>query len=131
MLNTRRIGSRVPTRPLTRQYSNGLEQAVRAVQDTQAAVESAPPVQQHALTQLTPRAHALTRPDLRVTKREWEVLQGICDGLNNNEIGQRVFLSENTVKTYCQKLYKKLGVTQASSPRCAAVAVAFRKGLVA
>lgn len=113
MLNTRRIGSRVPSRPLAR------------------PVQSAQPAQYHAPTQLTPRAHALTRPDLRVTKREWEVLQGICDGLTNKEIGQRVFVSENTVKTYCQKLYKKLGVTKAGSPRCAVVAVAFRKGLVA
>lgn len=42
------------------------------------------------------------------TLREIEILRLIAEGLTNREIGERVFLSENTVKTYIQGLYQKL-----------------------
>ncbi len=42
------------------------------------------------------------------TLREIEILRLIAEGLTNREIGERVCLSENTVKTYIQGLYQKL-----------------------
>jgi DNA-binding NarL/FixJ family response regulator len=60
------------------------------------------------------------------TMREIEVLQLICDGLANREIGQRLFLSEETVKSHVRHLLAKL---QARS-RAHAVAVGFRRGLI-
>ena len=61
------------------------------------------------------------------TSREIEVLQLISDGLVNREIGQRLFLSEETVKSHVRHLLAKL---QARS-RAHAVAVGFRRGLIA
>ncbi len=60
------------------------------------------------------------------TPREIEVLQLICDGLVNREIGDRLFLSEETVKSHVRHILAKL---QARS-RAHAVAVGFRRGLI-
>ena len=60
------------------------------------------------------------------TMREIEVLQLISDGLVNREIGNRLFLSEETVKSHVRHLLAKL---QARS-RAHAVAVGFRRGLI-
>ena len=61
------------------------------------------------------------------TAREIEVLQLISDGLVNREIGVRLFLSEETVKSHVRHLLAKL---QARS-RAHAVAVGFRRDLIA
>jgi len=61
------------------------------------------------------------------TLREIEVLQLVADGLVNREIGQRLFLSEETVKSHVRHLLAKL---QARS-RAHAVSVGFRRGLIA
>ena len=60
------------------------------------------------------------------TPRETEVLQLISDGLVNREIGERLFLSEETVKSHVRHLLAKL---QARS-RAHAVAVGFRRGII-
>jgi DNA-binding NarL/FixJ family response regulator len=60
------------------------------------------------------------------TPRELEVLQLISDGLVNREIGDRLFLSEETIKSHVRHLLVKL---QARS-RAHAVAVGFRRGLI-
>ncbi len=60
------------------------------------------------------------------TMREIEVLQLISDGLVNREIGTRLFLSEETVKSHVRHLLAKL---QARS-RAHAVAVGFRRGII-
>ena len=60
------------------------------------------------------------------TMREIEVLQLVADGLVNREIGQRLFLSEETVKSHVRHLLAKL---QARS-RAHAVAVGYRRGLI-
>jgi DNA-binding NarL/FixJ family response regulator len=60
------------------------------------------------------------------TMREIEVLQLISDGLVNREIGQRLFLSEETVKSHVRHILAKL---QARS-RAHAVAVGFRRGII-
>ena len=60
------------------------------------------------------------------TMREVEVLQLISDGLVNREIGQRLFLSEETVKSHVRHLLAKL---QARS-RAHAVAVGLRRGII-
>ena len=60
------------------------------------------------------------------TMREIEVLQLISEGLVNREIGQRLFLSEETVKSHVRHLLAKL---QARS-RAHAVAVGFRRGII-
>ena len=60
------------------------------------------------------------------TAREIEVLQLVSEGLVNREIGDRLFLSEETVKSHVRHILAKL---QARS-RAHAVAVGFRRGLL-
>jgi DNA-binding NarL/FixJ family response regulator len=74
-----------------------------------------------------PFAPPLRELEQEPTGREIEVLQLVADGLVNREIGQRLFLSEETVKSHVRHLLAKL---QARS-RAHAVAVGFRRGLIA
>ncbi|MBL85659.1 MAG: helix-turn-helix transcriptional regulator [Winogradskyella sp.] len=46
--------------------------------------------------------------ELDITTREYEVLQYISDGLSNKEIGEKLFLSESTIKTHVSNLLVKL-----------------------
>ncbi len=52
------------------------------------------------------------RPELGddLTEREWEVLALVADGLTNREIGERLYLSEKTVKHHMTNLLAKLHV---------------------
>ena len=47
--------------------------------------------------------------ELGITPREHEILGLIAEGLSNREIGERLFVSENTVKTHSSRLFDKLG----------------------
>jgi DNA-binding NarL/FixJ family response regulator len=73
--------------------------------------------------QFTP---ALRELEQAPTMREIEVLQLVADGLVNREIGERLFLSEETVKSHVRHLLAKL---QARS-RAHAVSVGFRRNLI-
>lgn len=77
--------------------------------------------------EVIPFAPPLRELEQEPTAREIEVLQLVSDGLVNREIGQRLFLSEETVKSHVRHLLAKL---QARS-RAHAVAVGFRRGLIA
>ncbi len=46
---------------------------------------------------------------LGITPRELEILQLIAEGLSNKEIAERVYVSENTVKTHSSSVFNKLG----------------------
>ena len=47
--------------------------------------------------------------ELRITPRELEILGLIGEGLSTREIAERLFVSENTVKTHASRLFEKLG----------------------
>lgn len=48
--------------------------------------------------------------DYGLTQRETEILEQISRGLNNNQIAQKLFVSENTVKFHIKNIYIKLDV---------------------
>ena len=48
--------------------------------------------------------------ELGISQRELEVLQLIATGLSNQEIGERLFVSESTIKTHVSNLFVKLDV---------------------
>lgn len=50
--------------------------------------------------------------ELGLSKREFEVLNGIAFGLSNKEIGEKLFLSESTIKTHVSNLFVKLNATR-------------------
>lgn len=63
---------------------------------------------------LVPAPADFVRDDAKVaslglTPRELEILGLIAQGLSNREIAERVFVSENTVKTHSSRVFDKLG----------------------
>ncbi|HET8894967.1 MAG TPA: LuxR C-terminal-related transcriptional regulator [Gaiellaceae bacterium] len=76
--------------------------------------------------EVIPLQPAVRELEQEPTLREIEVLQLISDGLVNREIGERLFLSEETVKSHVRHLLAKL---QARS-RAHAVAVGLRRGII-
>ncbi len=49
---------------------------------------------------------------LKLSAREKEVLLAIADGLSNKEIGEKLFLSESTIKSHSTNLFAKLNVSR-------------------
>jgi NarL family two-component system response regulator LiaR len=49
------------------------------------------------------------REDLGITRREFEILELIAQGLSNREIAGKLYVSENTVKTHSSRVFDKLG----------------------
>lgn len=63
---------------------------------------------------------------LGITKRELEILELIAQGMSNREIAQKLFVSENTVKTHSSRLFDKLGARR----RTQAVQLGQEMGLI-
>ena len=63
---------------------------------------------------------------LGLTPRELEILELIAAGLSTREIAERIYLSENTVKTHAGRLYDKLGARR----RTQAVQLGQQLGLI-
>ncbi|QHN34857.1 response regulator [Gordonia pseudamarae] len=61
-----------------------------------------------------------------LTDREREVLRLLADGMSNKGIGQKLFISESTVKFHIRNIIRKLGV----SKRTDAVYIASKRGLI-
>jgi ATP/maltotriose-dependent transcriptional regulator MalT len=61
-----------------------------------------------------------------LSKRELEVLGLISDGLSNEEIAEKLFISLNTIKTHTSNLFEKLEVKR----RTQATEKAKRLGLI-
>jgi len=49
--------------------------------------------------------------NVNLAKREKEIVFHICQGYRNKEIAQKLNISEQTVKSHCNRIYKKLGVS--------------------
>lgn len=79
----------------------------------------APAVAHRLLDRMRDRGTALS-------PRETEILQLVADGLSNEQISRRLFLSQATVKSHLVHVYAKLRVNS----RTAAVAAAQAQGLI-
>jgi two-component system, NarL family, response regulator LiaR len=80
------------------------------VQQVEVEVPVAVPVASPAPAEAGPFAPDPARREaLGITKRELEILELIAAGLSNKEIADRIFVSENTVKTHSSRLFEKLG----------------------
>jgi len=76
-----------------------------------------------------PQAFILNEAKLReltITRRELEILELIAGGLSNREIAEKLFVSENTVKTHSSRLFDKLSARR----RTQAVQVGKELGLI-
>jgi DNA-binding NarL/FixJ family response regulator len=74
----------------------------------------------------SPPADPRSREHAGLTKRELEVLRLVADGLNNQAIAERLFVSDHTIHRHLANIFNKLSV----SSRAAAVAQAARHGLL-
>jgi two-component system, NarL family, response regulator LiaR len=62
---------------------------------------------------LQPFAPDTTRQQtLGITARELEILNLVAGGFSNREIATQLFVSENTVKTHCARVFDKLGAAR-------------------
>lgn len=46
----------------------------------------------------------------QLTRRDQDVLQALMDGLDTNTLAERLGLTPSSAQTYCQRVYRKLGV---------------------
>jgi DNA-binding NarL/FixJ family response regulator len=91
--------------------------AVRAAAAGQSAL--APAITERLIDRMRPPATALSA-------RESEVLTLVADGLSNQQIAQRLFVSQATIKSHLVHIFTKLD----ADSRTAAVAVAIQRGLI-
>jgi len=66
--------------------------------------------QSQAQSQLRDVAPELNDSIKALTKRELEILRLVAEGLTNDEIGKKIFISEKTVKTHLTNIFDKLKV---------------------
>ncbi len=65
------------------------------------------------------------RANKKLTSREQEVLRSLAQGLTNKEIAQALFISEKTVKSHLNSIFRKLNVTR----RLQAILYAIHQGV--
>jgi DNA-binding NarL/FixJ family response regulator len=76
---------------------------------------------------LDPAVASTGEPRGRLTERELDVLRLLAEGLQHEDIGRRLGISAETVRTHLRKACDRLGATT----RTQAVATALRDGLIA
>jgi DNA-binding NarL/FixJ family response regulator len=100
-------------------------QAVRVVADGQSLISPSMAIKLlDEFKQISRSDRQVATP--RVTDRELDVLQLVAQGLNNREIGKRLFISENTVKNHVRNILEKLQLQS----RMEAVMYAVREKLI-
>jgi DNA-binding NarL/FixJ family response regulator len=97
-----------------------LEELLRAVR---LAAEGGTYVDPTLAGQLTGRSQQRVR---ELTERERDVLRHLAEGLDNEAIGSRLYISPETVRTHLRKAMTKLGATT----RTQAVAIALRSDII-
>ena len=76
--------------------------------------------------QFAPKTSITHNEDEQLTEREREILSLMVKGNNPRQIGEQIFLSYETIRTYIKKIYKKLHLASAAG----AVAKALQERIV-
>jgi len=84
--------------------SNTLKKALKVVQSGELWIDSK--IIKNILHNIR---HYEKKIDL--TKKEKEIVALICHGYRNKEIAQQLDISEQTVKSHCNRIFKKVGVS--------------------
>jgi len=87
-----------------------------------------PSIASMLVTEMNSKDKSVNKDLLKIkslSKREYEVLTLVAEGLNNKEIADRLFISEKTVKNHVSNIFKKIGV----SDRIQAAIFAFRTNI--
>ena len=80
------------------------------VRETVVVREVLVPAAARALEPFAP--DAAQQQSLGITARELEILTLVAGGFSNREIATQLFVSENTVKTHCARVFDKLGAAR-------------------
>ena len=92
---------------------------VRAIEKVAAGDEFVDPA-------LMPQALAGREQTEMLTAREREILQLLADGMSNADVGERLFISQETVKSHVRHILTKLE----ADTRTQAVAIALREAMI-
>ncbi|MEZ4867319.1 MAG: response regulator transcription factor [Caldilineaceae bacterium] len=101
-----------------------LAEAIRAAQRGERRLS--PTLAGKALQQLETLSQAQLQLESGLLDQELQLLQLIADGVTNQEVAAKLYLSERTVKRKVQDILTKLGATN----RAQAVAEAYKRGLL-
>ncbi len=101
-----------------------LTTAIRVVADGGSLF--APSVTRRLIEEFAQRTPRPSKPPRGLTDRETEVLRLVAGGLSNAEIAERLYITENTVKTHVARLLMKLGLRD----RVQAVVLAYESGMI-
>lgn len=100
--------------------------SLRALERGEAAISRAMMARVlEAFAHSTP-SNGTPSPLIGLTSREMEVLQELADGITNQEIAARLYISENTVKNHIHNILEKLNLTN----RREAISFARQNGLI-
>lgn len=108
----------------SRQLTDGIRRAYVERRYTDPTLAALVPSQRTIdATDLTSDPHRL---DMPLSRREYQVLQLIAEGLENAAVADKLYLSVETVRTHVKSILRKLGARD----RTHAVSKAFRSGLL-
>jgi two-component system response regulator DevR len=85
-----------------------LEQSIRAVHRGEGAVS--PSIAAKMLDRLRRADDIALRQESPLSDTQLQIVRLIADGFSNREIADRVHLSENTIKSHVQEIFRKLNV---------------------
>ena len=98
--------------------------AIRDVHDGGTVLEAS--VAAKLMHYMNKRSGRNRQPEIRFSKREFQVLELLSAGKTNHDIGSTLFISESTVKFHVHAILSKLD----AGNRTEAVAIAARKGII-
>jgi len=99
--------------------------AIRTIAGGEALLS--PAITKRVIKQFTRIPRPTHAPQLEeLTERELDVFRLIARGLSNSEIGEKLYISETTVKTHITHILQKLGLRD----RVQAVVLAYQTGIV-
>ncbi len=101
------------------------QELLRAIRDVDRGQPSMHPTIARKLMLELQQPSTLPRTEAPLTERELEVLNLVAQGLTNQEIADRLFVSERTVRTHVSNILSKLHLAN----RTQAALYALRKGL--
>jgi NarL family two-component system response regulator LiaR len=102
------------------------QQLLQAIRDVHRGESSLDPVIARKLIRELNQPPDLPRTEEPLTVREVEVLRQVAQGLSNQEIAERMVLSERTVRTHVSNILNKLHLAN----RTQAALYAVREGLI-
>jgi NarL family two-component system response regulator LiaR len=100
-----------------------IEDLAAAIRDAHAGQSTLAPVATQVLIDGVRKPDVLREP---LTERERDVLSLMVKGMNNREIGEKLFISTSTVKNHVSSILAKMNVASRSE----AVALAVRYGMI-